>query len=348
MVREGYRRAAAGVVGCLLVGGTLGVPLQTPPRTISPEDAAALAAPLAGNWEPSFDDVLAQVEEPNVIALSNRLHYQYAVELIERPRLTTYTVQSGNSLWSIAQDFDTDVETLQVLNHLANPNLLRPGQEIQVARGFRGITYTVRAGDTLAGIAGTYGLPAGTIEKSNQISDTALAEGETLFLPGANPRAPRNMVASRSEAPRRATAPTPAAAAAPAPQPAQQVAVAGGWVWPIAGGLHSSEYGSRWGGWHNGLDIAVPTGTVAGAASGGTVAFAGWDGGYGYCVIIDHGNGVKTRYAHASAVLVSAGTAVNAGAPVIKVGNTGNSTGPHLHFEVIVNGTPQNPRNYLP
>lgn len=115
---------------------------------------------------------------------------------------------------------------------------------------------------------------------------------------------------------------------------------------PLTGKI-SSGFGGRWGTVHKGLDIAAPAGTPIKAAAGGTVKFSGWNsGGYGNLVIISHGNGVETYYAHCSSVNVTAGQKVSQGQVVSKVGNTGNSYGNHCHFEVRVNGVAQNPRNY--
>ena len=112
-------------------------------------------------------------------------------------------------------------------------------------------------------------------------------------------------------------------------------------------GTISSGFGGRWGTVHKGLDIAAPARTPIKAAAGGTVKFSGWNsGGYGNLVIISHGNGVETYYAHCSSVNVTAGQKVSQGQVISKVGNTGNSYGNHCHFEVRVNGVAQNPRNY--
>ncbi len=122
---------------------------------------------------------------------------------------------------------------------------------------------------------------------------------------------------------------------------------------PIAGGHVSSEYGMRQLSddpaprMHDGLDIAAPEGTPIQAAQGGTVAHAGWIKGYGNAVILDHGNGTTTLYGHASELLVKAGERVERGAPIAKVGNTGHSTGPHLHFEVRQEGRTVDPRRAL-
>ncbi|HHY25192.1 MAG TPA: peptidoglycan DD-metalloendopeptidase family protein [Desulfitobacterium dehalogenans] len=122
---------------------------------------------------------------------------------------------------------------------------------------------------------------------------------------------------------------------------------ASGLSWPLRGGLNS-YYGFRSGSFHTGLDIGGDTGEPFIAAAGGTVSSAGWSGGYGNMVIIDHGNGVATRYAHASKISVSNGQQVGKGETIGLVGSTGRSTGPHLHFEVIINGDTVNPLNYLP
>ncbi len=103
----------------------------------------------------------------------------------------------------------------------------------------------------------------------------------------------------------------------------------------------------RWGRMHEGVDIAASTGTPIWAAAAGTVIHAGWLGGYGNLVVVDHGNGLATAYAHASAILVNVGQSVSQGQTVSLVGSTGNSSGPHLHFEVRVNGVAVDPLLYL-
>ena len=109
----------------------------------------------------------------------------------------------------------------------------------------------------------------------------------------------------------------------------------------------TSEYGWRWGRLHAGIDLAVSSGTPVYASDGGTVIRAGWFGGYGNCVEIDHENGRVTRYGHNSAILVDVGDKVYQGQEIALVGSTGNSTGPHLHFEVILDGTQHNPREFV-
>lgn len=120
----------------------------------------------------------------------------------------------------------------------------------------------------------------------------------------------------------------------------------GGCMWPTRGRV-TSEYGRRWGRMHQGIDIAAPTGTPIYAARAGTVTFAGRQSGYGFVVMIDHGGGFTTIYAHQSRVATRAGQTVERGAQIGYVGNTGNSTGPHVHFETRYGETPRNPRGCL-
>lgn len=121
----------------------------------------------------------------------------------------------------------------------------------------------------------------------------------------------------------------------------------GEFIWPTNGGYISSDMGSRWGSYHRGIDIARPSNYKIKASDNGVVTFAGWDGSYGYKVVIDHNNGYETLYAHLSEIHVSVGQVVPQGSVIGKMGSTGNSTGVHLHFEVNKNGTLINPVSVL-
>lgn len=128
----------------------------------------------------------------------------------------------------------------------------------------------------------------------------------------------------------------------------------GRFIWPAPGyGMITSAYGMRFHPilrqyrMHTGIDIGAPMGTSVIASDGGTVIYTGWMGGYGEVVVIDHGGNYSTLYAHLSSILVRSGDQVRQGQTVGRVGSTGWSTGPHLHFEVRVNGEPQDPTNYL-
>lgn len=119
------------------------------------------------------------------------------------------------------------------------------------------------------------------------------------------------------------------------------------YCWPTTSTSITSNFGARWGKTHTGTDIGVPIGSSIYAISDGKVILSGWNGGYGYQVKVQHSNGMITTYAHCSKLLVKKGQIVEQGDIIAKSGNTGNSTGPHLHVEFIINGEFKNPLNYL-
>jgi len=173
---------------------------------------------------------------------------------------------------------------------------------------------------------------------------------ETIEAEAQNLRQRSSALGARIVAAQQASA-VPAAPGAPAPSaPSGSVATgsasASGFVFPVGGPI-TSGFGPRWGRMHEGIDISASTGTPIAATAAGTVILAGWQGGYGQLVVVDHGGGISTAYAHQSAISVSVGQAVGQGQALGAVGSTGNSTGPHLHFEVRVNGGAVNPMGYL-
>ena len=121
---------------------------------------------------------------------------------------------------------------------------------------------------------------------------------------------------------------------------------AAGFIWPVLGAV-TSPFGWRWGRMHEGIDIAAGSGTPIRAAAAGTVIYAGWLGGYGNLTVIDHGGGIATAHGHQSSLAAGTGAYVAQGQVIGYVGSTGHSTGPHLHFEVRLNGVPQDPLGYL-
>jgi len=198
-----------------------------------------------------------------------------------------------------------------------------------------GAVHVVKKGETLYRIAKTYGVdPRDLMEVNDVIDPRSLKPGMELFVPGAL---------------RPLEVPPPPAGATPEPEPAvtagpQRPAPL---RWPLHGVLYS-RYGMRQGQRHDGIDIAAPEGTKVTAAAAGTVAYAGRQSGYGAIVILKHDDGLVTLYAHASALLVHEGERVEAGEAIARVGQSGRTSGPHLHFEVRQGTRPRNPLFFLP
>jgi len=245
----------------------------------------------------------------------------------EKPAVVTHVVRNGETAWDIAKAYGVDVDTILGCNDdLPNVDRLKVGQELKILT-VKGVLHTVRQGESLWEIAKDYKVDVDKIVQANDLVDPGhLQPKQELVIPGAKPR----LVAGQDRA---------------------RPIVANGrlqkaFEWPVQGRI-SSRFGPRWGRMHEGLDIAVNTGTPVKAAAAGKVSFAGWNGAYGYLVKIDHGNGVETRYAHNSRLLVKAGDRVTAGQVVARSGNTGRSTGPHVHFEIRLNGRAYNPLDYL-
>jgi len=240
-----------------------------------------------------------------------------------RPR--EYKVGAGDTLSGIARRFGLQPETLVDVNLLSNPDLLVIGR-VLVIPPTDGKLYEVQEGDVLWAIADRFQVDIADIIDANELADPAvLYAGEALFIPGA------------AEA-------EPAVSAIAAGSPLREHL-----LWPVAAvGRISSPFGPRMGTMHTGVDIAVPRGTAITAAARGRVVAASWLGAYGRAVVLTHPrSGWKTLYAHALRLVVSEGQWVTAGQTIGYVGTSGRSTGPHLHFEVIIDGQPRDPLQYL-
>jgi murein DD-endopeptidase MepM/ murein hydrolase activator NlpD len=224
-----------------------------------------------------------------------------------------------------------------------------------------GVTHVVKRGETLYRIARTYGVSVAELMEVNGLGDPrSLEVGSELFVPGATrslevpPVGPSAGPETEAEVELEAEPESPARPPAPGkpapprpPPPKLAQAKAAGLRWPLQGVLYS-RYGVRQGQRHDGIDIAAPEGSSVGAAAAGSVVYAGEQSGYGSIVILRHDGGLLTLYAHASAILVRQGERVSAGQPIAKVGRSGRTTGPHLHFEVRDGTRPRNPLFYLP
>jgi murein DD-endopeptidase MepM/ murein hydrolase activator NlpD len=214
-----------------------------------------------------------------------------------------------------------------------------------------GVVHVVRRGETMWRIARAYGIDAADLMETNGISDPrAVAVGTELFVPGATRVVE---VVPADDAAASTSTPSPSPSPTPIPTPASTTRrVPGGQpepplAWPLEGVLYG-RYGVRAGRRHDGIDIAAPEGTPVLAAADGTVIYAGEQSGYGSIVILRHANGLVTLYAHNSRLLVEDGDRVSRGQPIARVGQTGRTTGPHLHFEVRQGTRPKNPLLFLP
>ena len=221
----------------------------------------------------------------------------------------------------------------------AGPPVPLTDPEPHVEPDLVGVVHVVKRGETVYRIAKAYGIPARELMEVNDLRDPRRLEaGMELFIPGAT--------SLREVPPLLPGAPSEPDGAQPEPDGAARPRSAT-LRWPVEGVLYS-RYGVRQGQRHDGIDIAAPEGTPIGAAAGGSVVYAGEQSGYGSIVILKHAAGLLTLYAHASAILVRLGDRVAAGQPIARVGRSGKTTGPHLHFEVREGTRPRNPLFYLP
>jgi len=252
-----------------------------------------------------------------------------------RQRIETYTIRSGDTLYGLAARFGLNVTTLLWENRLTERSLLKLGQKISILPT-DGVSYRIGRNDTLAKIASRFKVAAESINKFNQLG-SKLTVGQTIIIPGGRPPATQVTIPIPTKTPT-VTSPTPTKNInLPLPQGGGKL------LWPT---VHRriTQYFS-W--YHPGLDIADNLGTPLLAADDGIVEVAGWNrGGYGYYIIVDHGGGLKTLYGHSSKILVSVGDRVERGQQIANMGSTGRSTGPHLHFEVRLNGRRVNPLKY--
>lgn len=241
----------------------------------------------------------------------------------------------GDSLWVLSRRYETSIDEIAAANNISRDATLRVGDRLVIPGRYAAsdvdvggptpVEVVVGANDTLWGIAVRYDSNVSAIMSANNLTSDRLHVGQRLrIVPGAEVNATR------------AAAPTPILSdAAGAPM-----------VWPLDG-IITSRFGYRQlrvsgSNFHTGLDIDGNTGDPIVAAVAGTVTYSGWRGGYGYLVVITNGN-TDYYYAHASQLLVEEGAQVQVGQLIARVGSTGNSTGPHLHFEVRVDGEPVDP-----
>lgn len=256
----------------------------------------------------------------------------------------THIIEENDTLWDLALAYNTDVETIESLN-AGITDSLQLGQEIIISDS----------------------RPVLTVQASYKISEERVIPYQTQYINDSSLAMGKREVAEEGKEGIREVIYQVSAVNGriiekteidekiieePKPMVVKigtqliPSSRGGGLTWPTPGRV-SSPFGSRWGRMHNGIDISGSHGNPVYAVGPGHVSSACWNGGYGNTIIISHGNNVQTLYAHLSSINVQVGQTVNQGQLIGRVGSTGNSTGPHLHFEIIINGASRNPMQYL-
>jgi murein DD-endopeptidase MepM/ murein hydrolase activator NlpD len=236
--------------------------------------------------------------------------------------LSTYTVKAADSLASIAKRFGRNIDTIISVNGISSSASVKSGAQLRIPN-IDGLVYRVRAGDSLGSVARRYKTDATKILDANDLGSSQLLKGQSLFIPGA--RLPESDL-------RQALGPKVA--------------------WPVRGPL-TSFFGYRPDpftgvrSFHAGIDIAVDMDTPVHAAMNGTVADTGYNGNFGNYVILSHADGFQTLYGHLTSASVTQGQKIEQGDVVGVSGNTGYSTGPHVHFGLYRRGLPINPLKFL-
>ncbi len=236
-----------------------------------------------------------------------------------------YIVQSGDTLSAIATNFGVSINTILWENNLSLNSYIRPGDKLAILP-ISGVSYIIQSGDTLSSIATKFNTTVNKILSFNNLkSASVIKTRQKIIIPGGKLgytpiSRTRSIYSSSSVSPSIKN-----------------------FLWPASSKRITQYYHWR----HHAIDIGGKTGQPIYAARAGRVEKAGWSTGYGYNLVINHGGGVKTLYAHASQLYVKRGQQVEQGEIIGAVGSTGWSTGPHIHFEIIINGSKVNPLSYL-
>ncbi len=226
--------------------------------------------------------------------------------------ISVYIVREGDTLSQIAVMFDVSAKTILWANDIRDPSLIKPGSEL-VILPITGVRHVVKSGDTILSIAKKYNGDVDDILAYNQFASASeIHVGDTVVIPDGVISAPASTKSSVAKG---------------------GAGTSGGsFTHPVPGAVKTQGIHG-----YNGVDFGAPVGTPVLAAAGGSVIVAkgsGWNGGYGLYIVVKHPNGTQTLYAHLSSVAVGVGEAVSGGEVIGYVGNTGRSTGAHLHFEV--------------
>lgn len=317
------------------------VQIKAPP----PMDASTLRISLGPLTTPA-----AALEE----GIQRKIEPQTMIPTRPRVDVITYTVQTGDTLFSIADQFKLKPETILWGNYEVledNPHLLKPDQVLNILP-INGTYYKWTEGDNLGAIASFFQVePQAILEFAGNRADLTLAkEGSAGWESGQWLIIPDGKRAIKDWGPPAITRKNAAAAryyGDGACGAVYEGAIGTGtFVWPTTDrSISGYNYDP---GVHPAIDIGGQEGNPIYATDSGVIVYAGWSNyGYGYLIVIDHGNGWQSAYAHLSAVAVGCGQSVYQGGYIGALGTTGNSSGPHLHFELVINGLKINPLSYL-
>ena len=247
-----------------------------------------------------------------------------------KKEISEYAVQSGDTISSIARKFKISINTILWANDLSGLSIIRPGDKLTILPT-TGVLHKIKKGDTISALAKKYDVEQDEILSFNQlVSDEQLSIGQVVIVPDG---IIKRTYATRSSSPSISNI---------FKSPSSEKNV-NGFIWPAVGHKITQYYHWR----HHAIDVGGKTGSDLYASKGGKIIKAGWGTGYGNYVVIDHGGGVKTLYAHMTKIYVKRGQTVNQGDVIGALGSTGWSTGPHLHFEITINGRKVNPLSYL-
>ena len=289
---------------------------------------------LVGQIGATADRGISQVKDESVTApVVGRITSEDTIESIPpadpKPVITTYVVVSGDTLSTVAEKFNVSGNTIRWANNLDTKAVLKVGQKL-VILPVTGIEYKVKSGDTLSGIATKFHGNQDEIAHFNEIEDGKIKVGMTIIIPDGEPVVPVVKKEALKVAPKTTT---PAKGSATGESKKETTTtVSTSLAHPIPNSILTQGVHG-----YNSVDFGAPVGTAVYAANDGTVIVAkpsGYNGGYGTYIVIEHSNGTQTLYAHLSKISVTEGSTVTKGQRIGSSGNTGRSTGPHLHFEV--------------
>lgn len=289
--------------------------------------------PGVGGPDPRFVDSFEPFPEGPLLDSLQDPH----TKISQKPRaeIIEYKVEKGDTISTIAQKFGISTDTIKWVNNLTNVDQVKPGDSLKILP-VTGVAHTVKSGDNLESIAKKYQAEAQAILDFpfNDIPDDfSLKIGQVLIVPDG---VIETATVRKKAQPQYLTK---------GPQSPIFEALGGAkFVWPVGGQL--TQY-FVW--YHPGIDLANRGAPGVAAADGGTVVVGGWPDNYGYGnrIVLDHGNGYRSLYAHLSNIYVSVGETVSRGQIIGQMGSTGRSTGTHLHFEIHYRGVPVNPLNIL-